>query len=135
MTSPARTHPCLRRARNESGSVAVEFALVVPILVLVISAIVAFGAAYSKLQVLNGAAREGARVAAVRGTIGDAQSRTEDAAAPYTLSETPTVSRQCDDTTVGEPVTVSWQQTFTIEILGLPVFHPTKMISGTFRCE
>ena len=125
----------IRVKRNQKGSVAVEFALIVPILILVISAIFAFGSAYNKLQVLNGAAREGARVASVRGTAAQAQSRVVSAASPYTLSQAPSVSTTCSDTTVGNPVTVSGPQTFTISILGLPVFHPTVNISGTFRCE
>lgn len=112
-----------------------EFALIVPILVVIISAIVAFGKAYSELEVLNGAAREGARTAAVRGAASEVQAAVVNAADPYTLTQTPAISQTCDDTTTGTPVTVSWDQTITIEILGLPVMSPTRTISGTFRCE
>ncbi len=128
--------PQLRKIRrDETGSVAVEFALIVPILIVIISAIVAFGKAYNELEVLTGAAREGARTAAVRATPAEVQAAVVAAAEPYTLSQTPAISQQCNEDTAGSPVTVSWTQTITVEILGLPVLNPTREISGTFRCE
>jgi TadE-like protein len=65
------------RARSERGAALVEFALVVPILVLILFAIVEFGwAFFQNLDVRHGA-REGARLAAVNysrtGAVGDDQ--------------------------------------------------------------
>jgi Flp pilus assembly protein TadG len=50
---------------GERGAAAVEFALVAPLLVLLICGIIDFGRAYSTLNQLAAAAREGARIAAV----------------------------------------------------------------------
>jgi Flp pilus assembly protein TadG len=50
---------------SESGAAAVEFALVAPLLVLLICGIVDLGRAYATLNQLAASAREGARLAAV----------------------------------------------------------------------
>jgi Flp pilus assembly protein TadG len=52
------------RARNE-GQAVVEFALVVPILLLLIASIIEFGRAWNIQQVLTDASRMGARTAVV----------------------------------------------------------------------
>ena len=52
--------------RRERGAVAVEMAIVLPILVLLVGGIVDFGRAYFTQVVLTNAAREGARAAVVR---------------------------------------------------------------------
>lgn len=56
----------MRRLRDESGAAAVEFALVMPLLVLLVMGIVSFGRAYQTQAALAAAAREGVRVMAVR---------------------------------------------------------------------
>jgi len=50
---------------GERGAAAVEFALVAPLLVLLICGIIDLGRAYATLNQLAAAAREGARIAAV----------------------------------------------------------------------
>jgi Flp pilus assembly protein TadG len=57
---PSRGH----KARDR-GSVAVEFALVVPVLLLIVFGIIDFGRALNAQIALTGAAREGARLAAL----------------------------------------------------------------------
>ncbi len=49
----------MRRFRSESGAAAVEFALVVPILLLLVLGIIEFGRAYNIQNSLSAAAREG----------------------------------------------------------------------------
>ena len=56
-------HPTPRR--DDRGIVAVEFVLVFPFLVLMLFAIVAFGNYLSKTTQATGAARDGARIAAL----------------------------------------------------------------------
>ncbi|MEE9610000.1 MAG: TadE/TadG family type IV pilus assembly protein [Desulfatiglandales bacterium] len=51
--------------RQKEGQALVEFALVVPILIVIILAITEFGRLWMTMNVLTGAAREGVRVAAV----------------------------------------------------------------------
>ncbi|MET3963572.1 Flp pilus assembly protein TadG [Marmoricola sp. OAE513] len=50
-----------RRSRDQRGSAALEFALIVPILVMVVFGIVDFGWAINRDTAVNNAAREGAR--------------------------------------------------------------------------
>lgn len=51
--------------RDESGAVAIEFALVVPVLILIVFGIINFGFVFSQQSTLNNAVREGARRAVV----------------------------------------------------------------------
>lgn len=53
------------KRRRESGAAAVEFAFLLPILVLLAFGIIAFSEAYFRSQAMNAAVREGARLAAV----------------------------------------------------------------------
>ncbi len=56
----------LRRAqRRDEGASAVEFALVVPLLIMIVFGIIAFGIVLAQQQALSNAAREGARYGAV----------------------------------------------------------------------
>jgi Flp pilus assembly protein TadG len=57
---------CTRR-RGQSGNAIIEFAMVLPMLLLVVFGITEFGRALMTTNVLTAAAREGARVAAVGG--------------------------------------------------------------------
>jgi hypothetical protein len=52
-----------RRWRSERGAELVEFALVLPLLLLTVLGIVDFGLALQRFEVVNNAAREGVRVA------------------------------------------------------------------------
>ena len=55
----------LSLTRNEDGAVAVEFALVVPVFLMMVFGIVDLGRAYYTLNYLVSAAREGARYASM----------------------------------------------------------------------
>ena len=123
------------RRRSQEGAAAVEFALIASILFMVLFGIIEFGRLFSELEVLNSAAREGARVAAVRGTGEEVANAVADAADPYELDESPTADKVCDDSTSGEPVTVVWDQNFVFTIGLLPDFDQTLEIKGVFRCE
>lgn len=63
-----RTHARARVSREERGAAAVEFALVAPLLVFLLFAIIAYGYMLSFRQSLSQAAAEGARAAAVAPT-------------------------------------------------------------------
>lgn len=137
------------RGGGQDGAVAVEFALIFPILALLIVGIIQFGIIWSQYQVMQGAAREGARCAAVQ-----AAGYTEcsvvgavDGALPggYARSSDVVVEVEgggsaCTGTeTIGKNVTVKWQQQFDSGLLSslVPGISDTytREISGTFRCE
>jgi Flp pilus assembly protein TadG len=64
------------RVRSETGAELVEFAMVLPIMLLVFGGIVDFGLLLQRQQVITNAAREGARLAVLPGyTTGDVQAR------------------------------------------------------------
>lgn len=123
------------RRRSQEGAAAVEFALIASILFMALFGIIEFGRLFSELEVLNSAAREGARVAAVRGTGDEVADAVAEAAEPYALDESPTADKVCDDSTSGEPVSVTWDQNFVFDIGLLPDFDQTMEIKGVFRCE
>jgi Flp pilus assembly protein TadG len=139
-----------RWERRESGAVAVEFALLLPVLLLVLIGTIQFGIVYSQYQVMEGAAREGARCAAVQAagfTDCNPVARV-DAALPagYTrtgdisiLVDDPDSPYACSEDTVGANVTVSWEQEFSLGLLGnlVPGLPDTvtRTVRGTFRCE
>ena len=53
--------------RSESGAELVEFALVLPLLIFTIMGLVDFGFLFQRFEVINNAAREGARIAVLPG--------------------------------------------------------------------
>ena len=66
----------LRRYRSEEGANLVEFALVLPVLLLVLLGIVDMGFMFQRYEVVTNAAREGARLAVLPGYgTADVQSR------------------------------------------------------------
>ena len=56
-----------RRCRSERGAELIEFAVVLPILLLVFAAIVDFGMVFQRFLTISNAAREGARIAVLPG--------------------------------------------------------------------
>ena len=66
------------REGKSRGQAVIEFALVLPILLLVLLGITEFGRAFWTLNVLTQAAREGARVAALGGNLEAVETRVEE---------------------------------------------------------
>lgn len=127
---------------GERGAAAVEFAILLPVLILILFGITAFGVAFSKYVAYASAAREGARYAAVHCapdaevcTDGLIAARVEAAAVGYPIGPgNPTADVDCS-TNPGIPVTVSWLQHITIQIPLMPDLSRDVTISGVFRCE
>lgn len=125
--------------RGERGAAAVEFALVVPLLLVLVLGIAEFGRAYNIESVLAGAAREGARTMALKNSASDARTAVQ-AAAP-TLGLTAgqiTVSPSSCPTSTGTTsttivtVTVSYQMTFVSGKFGTT---KTLQGKGAMRCS
>lgn len=78
----------MRRRDNERGAAAVEFALVLPVLILLLFGIIEFGAAYNAQILVTNAAREAARTMAVTGVESDAIAAADAALEPIGLDVT-----------------------------------------------
>jgi Flp pilus assembly protein TadG len=134
---------------DQSGAAAVEFAIIMILLLIIVFGIVEFGIAFSKRNVYIGAAREGARYAAVRCapevkapascTNALIAQRVKDSAVGYPIGPgSPTADKVCSDSTLGQEVTVSWSQSITVNIPFIPGLNPhtyTMAAKGVFRCE
>ncbi len=144
-----------RLARQQRGAAAVEFALIAPLLFMLLFGIFEFGLAWSQKNVYLGAAREGARYAAVNcestspsngctsggDPWGLVKTRITNAAVGYPVSfsnfsvttSPATATGAC--TTAGSSVKVSWTQPETIDIPFLPTWNLTVPVEAVFRCE
>jgi Flp pilus assembly protein TadG len=121
--------------KNQKGASAVEFAIILPVLVMLIFAIFEFGIAFNNYIALTHAAREGVRLAAV--------AEEEDYIKQEIIQRAPTVSIEEDNIDiiglhdkVGMPVTVS--VTGGVLNLDIPlVASKTLMLtsSATLRIE
>jgi Flp pilus assembly protein TadG len=133
------------RMSRDEGVAAVEFALILPVLALMLFGVLEFGRVWSQYQVFQGAAREGARCAAVQATeFSDCeiQPAIDQAAAPYDPEGDATVSiggssapAGCADGDQGEDVEVSWEQPLNINIPFWNDVTVTPTVKAVFRCE
>jgi Flp pilus assembly protein TadG len=92
------------RFHQEDGAAAVEFALIVGVLAMLLFGMLQFGVAFFQLQNLRAATREGARIGAVRGTVADIRTRVQDASGISNFGTSLQISKQ---TTPGTYVPVT----------------------------
>lgn len=74
-----------RGVQRERGASAVELALVLPILLLIVAAIIDFGRLFGTQLVLTQGAREGVRMLALGHPLADAQTRAEAGATGFQI--------------------------------------------------
>jgi Flp pilus assembly protein TadG len=133
------------KLRREDGAAAVEFALIVGLLAILVFGLLEYGLAFWQVQNLRAAAREGARVAAVRGNDTAVRDAMEEASVGSLSGGWRfTRSRTCDDDSAGQEVTItidnstlsgSVQEAFRVNIPFIPLITVDPTLSGTFRCE
>jgi Flp pilus assembly protein TadG len=126
---------------RERGASAVEFALVAPMLILLVFGIVQFSITYNRVQGLHAAAREGARIASLpQTTSGQITSRVNAALDGIPLNGAPTItispnsSQPCNNRS-GQTVKVTVQATTQLDI---PLWgnQPLTLTGkGEFQCE
>jgi Flp pilus assembly protein TadG len=136
-----------KKLRDEDGAAAVEFALIVGLLAILVFGLLEYGLAFWQVQNLRSAAREGARVAAVRGddtAVRNAMSSSAAGSLPSGGGWTFSRNLDCNPDTKGQEVTItinnaslpsSVQEAFSISIPFLPPITLSPTLSGTFRCE
>lgn len=114
----------LRPIREEEGAAALEFALITPVLLLLVMGIIEFGFAFQAQLALTHAAREGARLA----TVGRYDAATVVSRA-YPLTPTiVTIPADVSTATSGDPVTVTLSYDYDWQVLPIP---GTITIHGT----
>jgi Flp pilus assembly protein TadG len=136
------------RISREEGVAAVEFAIILPVLCLILFGVLEFGRVWSQYQLYQGAAREGARCAAVKATDYsdcEIQPSIDNAAAPFDPAEDATVqippggasvgAAGCGPADQGKDVQVSWDQPLEINIPFWSNVTVTSNIKAVFRCE
>lgn len=139
-----------RRHREERGASAVEFALVVPILIVMVFGIVNLGVVLAQQISLNNGARQAARYAVVDGRncgqIKDEGERNAETIG-MVLADVPTpvvtncgadTVKPCSGTTTGSNITVTMTRTADWTVPFPPFVSgtaPTLTGTGVMRCE
>jgi len=111
--------------KSERGQSAVEFALVLPILIIILLGIIEFGWFLNAKITITSAAREGARVYAIHGDKDDVQTRVKNAVA-NTLSST-TVQQ-----VTGSPALSALKELSGIKMAEVTVTGNVRGITGFF---
>ena len=126
--------------KSEKGASAVEFALILPILLMLVFAIFEFGIAYNNYISLTHAAREGARLAAVnRDEIEGLdwfEARVKNSS-PTITDKIESITLSGEDGDIGDPVSVTvTMAAFIIEIPFAGTYGPiTLSNTATLRIE
>ena len=118
--------------RGDRGAAAVEFALVLPFLLLIVSGIIDFGRAYNAQITLTHAAREAARVWALGGTAAATTTAAQGAATG--LSNVTATTTTC---TFGAATTVTVTADFsyiTPFVANLVPSRTSLSADGVMRC-
>ncbi len=140
--------------RADGGASAVEFALLAPLLFMLVFAIIGFGLGFLKVQSIRTAVREGGRAAAVGApvnTIGSMKGTREttvgasSGAIPTSRTNTIQVSSsqggRCTSGNIGQDVTVTYpvpttgEGSIVVKIPFLPDITLKPTITASFRCE
>jgi Flp pilus assembly pilin Flp len=136
-----------RRSRSEGGAAAVEFALIVPVLIIFVFGIIGFGIAFMQMQTIRGALREGGRAAATGASADEVQHHAFASAlgaidSAGNVEVHPDTGRDpvCTPQTIGEDATVSYDTShlpgggIRVSIPFIPILlSPT--LEANFRCE
>ncbi|MEZ5343263.1 MAG: pilus assembly protein [Acidimicrobiales bacterium] len=113
-----------------------EFAVILPVFVMLLFAIIQFGIAFNRSQAVHGAAREGARVASVQGTQTEACNRAIAALGDIAFVATPTCSWSGGCAANQDVVTVTVQAQTNLNIPFWPGSGNVDLVGvGEFRCE
>ncbi|MGY2084386.1 TadE/TadG family type IV pilus assembly protein [Blastococcus sp. SYSU DS0539] len=126
------------KVQSERGAAAVEFALIVPLLIVLVLGIVEFGRAFQVQATLAAAAREGARVLALQGDEAAVEAAVQSASTslnPGVTSDGITVSPvSCDGAPAGTnaTVTVTYPMPFLTGFFGDAI---TLDADGVMRCN
>ena len=115
-----------RGPRSERGSQLIEFALVLPLLLLVVLGIMDFGLLFQRYEAVTNAAREGARIAVLQGyTAPDVEERVKQYLGDAGLSVT---GPQTPITVVFGPQAMNLDGGTCMSVIGTTVFYPNQYL-------
>jgi len=131
--------------RREDGAAAVEFAIVSILLFTIVFGIIQYGIFFERYNALVSSARDGARVAAVRGSQAAAKAEVV-SATPFTINCTAGTGATCvsiapagdpacsalNAGTVDAAVTISYKWQPPLPLAPVP---SSFTVTGVFRCE
>lgn len=135
----ALPHPLRRLRRSERGQALVEFALVLPLLCLVLFAITGFGLLFYKYIDLTSATRDGARKAtvsrenlnapaAIRTAIANATSGVDDANTTVTITP-------AQPWKIGDSVRVKVTYPYSLDVMGAVLWSGPMTAESVARIE
>lgn len=139
MPRTASIPPAGRRLRSSDGQTLVEFAIVIPLVMLLLVGIFQLGRAYAESIQVTNAAKEGARRATISRNLPDGVNRVVTSAKSSTWSldrsQMNVTVDQASPWTGGQNVTVSVTYPYRIDILGIVVASGTLSAASTARVE
>lgn len=122
--------PVIRRL--EAGAALVEFAILLPILLLLILGMVAFSRAYNAQITLTQASREGVRVLAITKDANQAITATENVASTsLDISQLTITTTACNS---GDPTSLTAAYPFTLDIPFWGIANIDLSATGVMRC-
>jgi Flp pilus assembly protein TadG len=129
-----------KRTTTDEGQAVVEFAVILPVLLLVLFAILQFGVLFNNYIQVTAAAREGARKAATSRTLGvagaeSAATAAKSAAPGLTTSNLGITYPNSPTFVQGSDVKVQVTYPYSISIIGLVVSSGNLTASTTMRVE
>ena len=133
----------LQRRRDQRGAAAIEMAIVLPILILLVFGIIEFSIYFNRLQGLQAAAREGARVAAlpqssqsdIKDTITSSLSGVLPSGEAPVITVSPSSGNPCDLKAPDSRVTVTVAANTNLDIPLWGNQTVTLTGKGEFKCE
>ena len=111
----------MRDLCRERGAAAVEFALVLPVLIILVFCIVEFGRAFQVQATLTAAAREGVRIMAIQDDAAAAREAVRTVAPVLTDADIAVSPVSCATSTGNATVTVTYRQPFFTSLFGTGV--------------
>lgn len=133
-----------RKGRREDGQALVEFALVLPVLLVIVLAIMKFGILFEQYLTLTDAVRGGARTLAIgRGTANACTTADNQVVNSATglglqtsqISHTFTAPDSCTSLTSGNAVTITATYPVSVSIMGVTFLSTNLNVSATERVE
>jgi Flp pilus assembly protein TadG len=122
----------IHRERSERGAAAVEFALVMPLLFLLVFGIIEFGFIFNKELSVTHSAREGVRVYALNGNAAAAVAAAQSASGMNPPPTCTALPGGAGSPAAGTEVSMKCDTTYNLQLY---VFHRVVNISSTAKAR